>query len=252
MVSNAASCSTIKAAKHSEVFLVVQRCPKATKWACNATAPGNATVLILSPRRRIPQGTKYCMCPSGSPSQCLTMPQRDPTVLPTLVRYFVLVPGAINLVQSPSYFDKLLDMGCPSRSLFLAGHWVSSDLCINAVPDSKDGHSFWSKVDVVVLPFLLLSQYPQIVWLIIIFSILVSRQVASATWVLRASAQYSTIIEGIGGLVRAKHRILGFLGDRYVLDFNLIYSPENQRWAKKNGFHVSAPMLEFMSGIWAR
>ena len=37
-----------------------------------ATAPGNATVLILPPRRRIPQGTKYCMCPSGSPSasQC--------------------------------------------------------------------------------------------------------------------------------------------------------------------------------------
>lgn len=52
-------------------------------------------------------------------------------------QYFVLVPGAINLVQSPSYFDKLLDMGCPSHSLFLAGHWVSSDLCINAVPDSK-------------------------------------------------------------------------------------------------------------------
>ncbi|CAK8999625.1 unnamed protein product [Durusdinium trenchii] len=40
-------------------------------------------------------------------------------------QYFVLVPGAINLVQSPSYFDKLLDMGCPSSSLRLAGHWVS-------------------------------------------------------------------------------------------------------------------------------
>lgn len=49
----------------------------------------------------------------------------------------MLVPGAINLVQSPSYFDKLLDMGCPSKSLRLAGHWVSSDLCLNAVADSK-------------------------------------------------------------------------------------------------------------------
>ena len=59
-------------------------------------------------------------------------------VLPDRVlRYFVLVPGALNLVQSPSYFDKLLDMGCPAKSLRLAGHWVSSDLCLNAIPDSK-------------------------------------------------------------------------------------------------------------------
>ena len=29
-----------------------------------------------------------------------------------------------------------------------------------------------------------------------------------------------------------------------------IYSPENLRWAKtKNGFHVSAPMLKFISGL---
>ena len=58
--------------------------------------------------------------------------QQSDSVAPLVVslsrvslRYFVLVPGAINLVQSPSYFDKLLDMGCPSHSLFLAGHWVS-------------------------------------------------------------------------------------------------------------------------------
>mmetsp|Transcript_94691 Transcript_94691/g.203317 ORF Transcript_94691/g.203317 Transcript_94691/m.203317 type:complete len:531 (-) Transcript_94691:58-1650(-) len=52
-------------------------------------------------------------------------------------QYFVLVPGALNLVQSPSYFDKLLDMGVPARSLRLAGHWVSSDLCTHAVEDSE-------------------------------------------------------------------------------------------------------------------
>jgi len=44
-------------------------------------------------------------------------------------QYFVLVPGAINLVQSPSYFDKLLDMGVPTSHLSVAGHWVSSELC---------------------------------------------------------------------------------------------------------------------------
>lgn len=52
-------------------------------------------------------------------------------------QYFVLVPGAINLVQSPSYFDKLLDMGCPASSLRMAGHWVSSDICLNTIPDCE-------------------------------------------------------------------------------------------------------------------
>ena len=28
-------------------------------------------------------------------------------------------------------------MGCPAKSLRLAGHWVSSDLCINTIADSK-------------------------------------------------------------------------------------------------------------------
>lgn len=50
-------------------------------------------------------------------------------------QYFVLVPGALNLVQSPSYFDKLLDMGCPAASLRFAGHWVSSDLCKHVAED---------------------------------------------------------------------------------------------------------------------
>jgi len=52
-------------------------------------------------------------------------------------QYFVIVPGALNLVQTPSYFDKLLDMGCPASSLKFAGHWVSSDLCANTIPDCE-------------------------------------------------------------------------------------------------------------------
>eukprot|EP00929_Paragymnodinium_shiwhaense_P069163 TRINITY_DN34891_c0_g1_i1.p1 TRINITY_DN34891_c0_g1~~TRINITY_DN34891_c0_g1_i1.p1 ORF type:complete len:527 (-),score=139.40 TRINITY_DN34891_c0_g1_i1:114-1694(-) len=52
-------------------------------------------------------------------------------------QYFVLVPGAMNFVQSPSYFDKLLDMGVPSSHLRYAGHWVSSEICKNVVQDSQ-------------------------------------------------------------------------------------------------------------------
>ena len=58
----------------------------------------------------------------ATPAPCLECSAKAVLTCP---RYFVLVPGAINLVQSPSYFDKLLDMGCPSSSLRLAGHWVS-------------------------------------------------------------------------------------------------------------------------------
>lgn len=58
-------------------------------------------------------------------------------VFDNLPQYFVLVPGAINLLQSPSYFDKLLDMGCPASSLRVAGHWVSSDICLNTVKDCE-------------------------------------------------------------------------------------------------------------------
>uniref|UniRef100_A0A7S1RK75 Monogalactosyldiacylglycerol synthase n=1 Tax=Alexandrium catenella TaxID=2925 RepID=A0A7S1RK75_ALECA len=52
-------------------------------------------------------------------------------------QYFVIVPGALNLVQTPSYFDKLLDMGCPAAGLRFAGHWVSHDLCANAIADCE-------------------------------------------------------------------------------------------------------------------
>jgi len=52
-------------------------------------------------------------------------------------QYFVIVPGALNLVQTPSYFDKLLDMGCPAAGLKFAGHWVSHDLCDNVIADSE-------------------------------------------------------------------------------------------------------------------
>lgn len=52
-------------------------------------------------------------------------------------QYFIIVPGAMNLLQSPSYFDKLLDMGCPAANMQVAGHWVSSDIALNVKKDCE-------------------------------------------------------------------------------------------------------------------
>jgi len=52
-------------------------------------------------------------------------------------QHFLLVPGAINLVQTPSAYKKFISMGVPSDSIAYAGHWVSHDLVKNAIPDSQ-------------------------------------------------------------------------------------------------------------------
>mmetsp|Transcript_144477 Transcript_144477/g.462962 ORF Transcript_144477/g.462962 Transcript_144477/m.462962 type:complete len:538 (+) Transcript_144477:74-1687(+) len=56
-------------------------------------------------------------------------------VIDNYPQYFVLVPGALNLVQSPSYFSKLLNMGIPPSHLKYAGHWVSRDIAKFAAAD---------------------------------------------------------------------------------------------------------------------
>mmetsp|Transcript_34449 Transcript_34449/g.90938 ORF Transcript_34449/g.90938 Transcript_34449/m.90938 type:complete len:542 (+) Transcript_34449:94-1719(+) len=58
-------------------------------------------------------------------------------VIDNYPQYFVLVPGALNLVQSPSYYSKLLNMGIPSNHLRYAGHWVSRDIAKFAASDSQ-------------------------------------------------------------------------------------------------------------------
>jgi len=51
-------------------------------------------------------------------------------------QHFTLVPGALNLVQSPYYHARLLEMGMPADAVAVAGHWVSHDLASNATADS--------------------------------------------------------------------------------------------------------------------
>lgn len=58
-------------------------------------------------------------------------------VIDNYPQYFVLVPGAMNLTQSPSYYSKLLNMGIPAKDLKYAGHWVSRDIVQFATQDCE-------------------------------------------------------------------------------------------------------------------
>ncbi len=52
-------------------------------------------------------------------------------------QYFLLTPGAINLVQSPASYMKFIEMGVPKESLQIAGHWVSHKLANEAISNSE-------------------------------------------------------------------------------------------------------------------
>lgn len=52
-------------------------------------------------------------------------------------QYYLLVPGGINLVQSPAAYMKFIEMGVPKESLAVAGHWVSHALASKAIPMSE-------------------------------------------------------------------------------------------------------------------
>lgn len=52
-------------------------------------------------------------------------------------QYFLLVPRALNVVQSPSAYQRLRQLGVPARDLAIAGHWVGADIARNAARDSE-------------------------------------------------------------------------------------------------------------------
>mmetsp|Transcript_28909 Transcript_28909/g.41425 ORF Transcript_28909/g.41425 Transcript_28909/m.41425 type:complete len:534 (-) Transcript_28909:129-1730(-) len=62
-------------------------------------------------------------------------------VIDNHAQWFVVVPGALNLVQGPSNYHNFLKMGVPSDQLQIAGHWCPEDLVTdipNAVQRRKD------------------------------------------------------------------------------------------------------------------
>ena len=52
-------------------------------------------------------------------------------VIDNHAQWFIVVPGAHNLVQGPSNYHSLLRMGVPPSQLRLAGHWIPKDLVDN-------------------------------------------------------------------------------------------------------------------------
>lgn len=67
-------------------------------------------------------------------------------VIDNHAQWFVVVPGALNLVQGPSNYHSFLKMGVPEESLALAGHWIPRDLvegipqtCLWRIERRKDG-----------------------------------------------------------------------------------------------------------------
>lgn len=56
-------------------------------------------------------------------------------VIDNHAQWFVVVPGALNLVQGPSNYHSFLKMGVPEKDLALAGHWIPRDLA-EGIPDA--------------------------------------------------------------------------------------------------------------------
>jgi hypothetical protein len=52
-------------------------------------------------------------------------------------QYYLLVPQALNLVQSPAAYMKFIEMGIPKENLVVAGHWVSEPIAANAITHSE-------------------------------------------------------------------------------------------------------------------
>ncbi|MCB1178562.1 MAG: hypothetical protein KDK36_13330 [Leptospiraceae bacterium] len=52
-------------------------------------------------------------------------------------QYYLLVPKALNLVQSPASYMKFIEMGVPKENLVVAGHWVSEPIAANAIAHSE-------------------------------------------------------------------------------------------------------------------
>jgi len=56
-------------------------------------------------------------------------------VIDNHAQWFVVVPGALNLVQGPTNYQMFLKMGVPPDQLQLAGHWIPKEL-VDEIPNT--------------------------------------------------------------------------------------------------------------------
>ena len=52
-------------------------------------------------------------------------------------QHFLIVPGALNLVQTTSSYERLRLLGVPKDQVAVGGHWVARDLVDNAEHDNQ-------------------------------------------------------------------------------------------------------------------
>jgi len=57
-------------------------------------------------------------------------------VIDNHAQWFVMVSGALNLVQDPVNYQNFLKMGVDEKNIMVAGHWIPRDVVNNIPVDS--------------------------------------------------------------------------------------------------------------------
>lgn len=96
----------------------------------------NLLPLLLSYPKDTPIITTHCFV--GLIAVALGFTKVINLVIDNHAQWFIVVPGAYNLVQGPSNYHNLLRMGVPPNRLMLAGHWIPKDLVDGVEKDCAD------------------------------------------------------------------------------------------------------------------
>lgn len=67
-------------------------------------------------------------------------------VIDNYPQWFVIVPGALNLVQGPINYAHFMRMGVPENELKMVGHWCPADLVNNIESDTAARKARLAKV----------------------------------------------------------------------------------------------------------
>jgi len=92
--------------------------------------------LLLSLDKNTPIITTHCFV--GLIAVSLGFTKVINLVIDNLAQWFIVVPGAYNLVQGPSNYHNLMRMGVPADRLILAGGWIPKHL-VDAIESDCNG-----------------------------------------------------------------------------------------------------------------